>query len=247
MDGETTLIPADSADWSGSGPLAAGRPTASELAVIGWLLSTTRSVRRRLDLTRPVPPDVIEACLRQALQAPSSHNLQNWHWVVVTDPGTRTLIAEAYVRSYEDINPGGAPWPRARRWRAAGRPERRHAASVAWLSAHMADVPVHVIPCLVGRPPSEKAGLDHVAAYWASIYPAVWSFQLALRSRGLGSVLTCFHLRREAEVAAVLGLPDGVTQTCLLPVAYTTETLFRPAKRVPLEQRISWNSWMGTR
>lgn len=230
-----------------TGMIATGYPAPGELAVINSLLSTTRSVRRRFDLTRPVPPSVIETCLRLALQAPTSHNLQNWHWVVVTDPQTRARIAGAYVRSYEDLTPGGTPRHRSRRWHAAGHPQSRHIESVGWLGEHLAEVPVHVLPCLVGRPPDAAASLDHVAAYWASIYPAVWSFQLALRSRGLGSVLTCFHLRREAEVAAILGLPPTVTQTCLLPVAYTTGTLFQPAKRVPLERRISWNHWMGTR
>jgi nitroreductase len=226
---------------------ATGRPLPSELAVIDSLLSTTRSVRRRFDLTRPVPPSVIETCLKLALQAPTSHNLQNWHWVVVTDAQTRARIAEAYLRSYQDLNPGRASRSRTRRWHAAGPPQRGHAESVAWLGEHLAEVPVHVIPCLMGRPPDAVAGLDYVTAYWASIYPAVWSFQLALRSRGLGSVLTCFHLRREAEVAAILGLPPGMTQTCLLPVAYTTRILFSPASRAPLERRISWNHWMGTR
>jgi nitroreductase len=230
-----------------AGMVATGSPAPGELAAIDSLLSTTRSVRRRFDLTRPVPPSLVETCLKLALQAPTSHNLQNWHWVVVTDPQTRARIADAYVRSYEDFTPGGVPRGRIRRWHAVGRSQLRHVESVSWLGEHLAEVPVHVLPCLMGRPPDASAGLEHVAAYWASIYPAVWSFQLALRSRGLGSVLTCFHLRHEAEVAAILGLPPMVTQTCLLPVGYTTQTEFQPAKRFPLEQRISWNHWMGTR
>jgi nitroreductase len=230
-----------------AGMSATGRPTPSELAAIDSLLSTTRSVRRRFDLSRPVPPGVVETCLRLALQAPTSHNLQNWHWVVVTDAQQRARIADAYRRGCEDLNVGFLPRSRARRWHAAGRPRQRDAESVAWLGRHLAEVPVLVLPCLMGRPPGAASGLDHVAAYWASIFPAVWSFQLALRSRGLGSVLTCFHLRREAEVAEILGLPPAATQTCLLPVAYTTQTLFQPASRYPLEHRISWNHWMGTR
>jgi nitroreductase len=230
-----------------AGMAATGRPAPGELAAIDSLLSTTRSVRRRFDLTRPVPRGVIEDCLTLALQAPTSHNQQNWHWVVITDPQTRARIAEVYRRCYADLYPGPPRWPRTRRWQAAGPPQPGEAESVGWLGEHLAEVPVHVLPCLVGRPPDAEAGLDQAAAYWASIYPAVWSFQLALRSRGLGSVLTCFHLRREAEVAAILGLPPGVTQACLLPVAYTQGTLFQLAKRVPLGRRISWNHWMGTR
>jgi nitroreductase len=227
---------------------AAGRPTLAERAAMDSLLTTTRSIRRHFDLTRPVPPAVIETCLTLALQAPNSHDRQNWHWVVVTDPGTRASIASAYVQSYRDLAPYRVPVARPRRWQGAGQPRPRHAESVGWLAEHLAEVPVHVIPCLIGRPPEgADTGLEHVAAYWASIYPAVWSFQLALRSRGLGSVLTCFHLRRAAEVAAILGLPPMVTQTCLVPVAYTTRTGFRPAARIPLDRRISWNHWMGTR
>ena len=237
----------DAAETDMAGMLDTGSPTPGELAAMDSLLSTTRSIRRRFDLTRPVPSAIIETCLTLALQAPTSHNLQNWHWVVVTDPHKRARIADAYVRSYQDLTPDGTPRNRTRRWHAAGRPQPRHAESIDWLGEHLAEVPVHVLPCLMGRPPDATEGLEHVAAYWASIYPAVWSFQLALRSRGLGSVLTCFHLRREAEVAEVLGLPPVVTQACLLPVAYTTGTLFRPAARIPLDRRISWNHWMGTR
>jgi nitroreductase len=231
-----------------AGMVDTGSPTPAELAAMDSLLVTTRSIRRHFDLTRPVPPAVIETCLNLALQAPTSHNLQNWHWVVVTDPDKRARVASAYVRSCQDLTKGRRPGARTRRWQGAGQPPPRHAESVDWLGEHLAEVPVHIIPCLIGRPPSGATeGLEHIAAYWASIYPAVWSFQLALRSRGLGSVLTCFHLRRAAEVAAILGLPPVVTQTCLLPVAYTTRTLFRPAARVPLDRRISWNHWMGTR
>jgi nitroreductase len=228
------------------GALAEGHPTPGELAVIDWLLSTTRSFRRTLDLDRPVPPSVIETCLRLALHAPTSHNSQNWHWVVVTDPAKRAIIADVYRRSVKElVATDGRPRPRMRRWQGADRAIQREAASVAWLADHLAEVPVHVIPCLLRRPPAGRTGIGQAAAYWASIYPAVWSFQLALRSRGLGSVLTCVHLALESEVAAALSLPAGVTQTCLLPVAYTTTRKFAPAKRIPLEQRISWNSWLG--
>jgi nitroreductase len=254
-----------------TGLWADGRPTPYELEVVDWLLTTTRSARRTLDLTRSVEPDVIRECLRIATQAPTSHNEQRWHWVVVTDPAKRAMIADVYRRAWNFDTRGGIRTQR--RWRGSvrdGEDAHRNQASAAWVPEHLAEVPVHVIPCLVGRRPEEAeilrewaqyaavrgvtfdeaqrpSALAYVAAYWASIFPAVWSFQLALRSRGLGSVLTCMHLAYEAEVAKELRLPDNVTQACLVPVAYATRTVYRPAKRIQLERRMSWNTWMGQR
>ena len=246
---------------------ADGRPLPAELDVADWLLATTRSCRRTLDLTRPVERHVIEECLRIATQAPVSHNLQRWHWVVVTDPAKRAVIADAYRRSWEYHSRSGSR--KSRRWRLASAHHAHHArnaGSAAWLPEHLAEVPVHVIPCMMGPPPDEEAleqefqryaarpgkpvtgphgRYEYTAAYWASIFPAVWSFQLALRARGLGSVITCMHLAWADEVARALELPDVVTQTCMIPVAYTTRTRYRPARRAPLEQRISWNTWLG--
>jgi nitroreductase len=101
-------------------------------------------------------------------------------------------------------------------------------------------VPLLVVPCLAGRPTHDLA---QAAGFFASIFPAVWSFQLALRSRGLGSVFTTFHLVHEPEAADLLGIPDNVTQAGMLPVAYTIGTDFRPAPRRPVEQIVGWNGW----
>ena len=65
------------------------------------LLTTTRSVRKRLDLTRPVPMDLITECLQIALQSPSAGNSQSWHSLVITDSETRAAIGELYRRSTE--------------------------------------------------------------------------------------------------------------------------------------------------
>ncbi len=253
-----------------------GAPTVAELDVVDWLLTTTRSCRRTLDLTRDVDSAVVEECLRVAIQAPTSHNEQRWHWIVVTDAAKRAAVADAYRRTWDYYARLGGR--KVRRWRAAPRHADANLASALWLPEHLAEVPVHVIPCLLGEPPDEHgavevdrpasavrgalatiskgvpsttvqppSGRERTVAYWASIYPAVWSFQLALRARGLGSVMTCMHLGYHADVAHVLELPDSVTQACLLPVAYVTRTRFTPAKRVPLEQRISWNTWLGAR
>jgi nitroreductase len=201
------------------------------------LLSTTRAVRRRLDLDRPVERDVILECLQLAMQAPTASNDQDWRWMVVTDPEKRSAIAEIY-RSVGEEHLS----------RAAGSESdpqtRRVYESALVLSRILADVPVHVIPCLARR--FDGSDLLVAASAWASIIPAGWSFMLALRSRGLGSVWTTLHLARAREVADLLGIPDTVTQAALFPVAYTIGTDFKPAKRPPAETITSWNTWGST-
>jgi nitroreductase len=206
-----------------------------DLTTVDELLSTTRAVRRRLDLTRPVPRDVIVECLRLAIQAPTGSNAQRWRWLVVTDPATRAALAELYRNPPPTSGEARASSAAAR---SASPQQRRVAESAAYLREHVHEVPVLVVPC------TEDAG---GAAGWApSIYPAVWSFMLALRSRGLGSCITTVHLFRRDEAAALLGVPDGYEQACLLPVAYLTGETFRPAVRRPVEEITYWDRWGAT-
>jgi nitroreductase len=201
------------------------------------LLSTTRAVRKRLDLTRPVEREVLEDCLRLAQQAPTASYSQNWHFVVVTDRERRAALAELWRR-------GGAAYL-ARRSAAAsqqGGQMARIVDAVTHLATHLHEVPVHVIPCVEGRTESAPVALQ--AARWASIFPAAWSFMLAARSRGLGSVLTSFHLMHEREAADVLGIPyEQVMQGALIPVAYTVGTDFKPGRRAPLDTMVHWDGW----
>jgi len=204
------------------------------------LLTTTRAVRKRLDLTRPVPAELISECLEIALQAPSGSNRQGWHWIVVTDPGQRQAIGEVYRRATERYlaSPG-----------AAGKlfaddpdrteVQRKVGDSVAYLAERMGQVPVLVLPCLrTGRlADGNQAGL------WGSLLPAAWSFMLAARARGLGTAWTTLHLSYEAEVASILGLPAGVHQGALIPTAYYTGTDFRPATRQPLDELLHRDRW----
>jgi len=203
-------------------------------ATVDELLSTTRSVRKRLDLTRPVGRDVILECIQLAMQAPTASNAQDWRWLVITDADKRAAIAEIY-RSI------GAEYLAQA---AASEPDpqtRRVYRSAVTLSETLGQVPVHVIPCLAN--PIDNSNLLAAASAWASIIPAGWSFLLALRSRGLGSVWTTMHLAKEQEVAELLGIPDTVTQAALFPVAYTIGTDFRPAARPPAETITYWNAW----
>jgi nitroreductase len=204
-----------------------------EVEAIDHLLSTTRAVRKRLDLDRPVPPEVVAECLRLAIQAPTGSNRQGWHWVVVTDADKRAALAEMY-------RPGFGPY--MDRARSGSQGLTRVGESALWLAERLEQVPVHVIPCIDDY---TKGGAH--AGVWASIYPAVWSFQLALRSRGLGSVLTTLHLPRARDAAELLGIPDGVLQAGLVPVAYYTGDDFKPAKRHPVEAVTSWNQWGNRR
>jgi nitroreductase len=200
------------------------------------LLATTRSVRKRLDLTRPVEREVLEECLRLAQQAPTSSYAQNWHFVVVTDPQQRAGLGELWrsaAQSYLE-----------RRATAAAADERlgRLSEAVRYLADHIHQVPVHVIPCVEGR--TDRAPVVVQASRWGSILPAAWSFMLAARARGLGTVWTTFHLRQEREAAELLGIPfDQVMQAALIPVAYSIGTDLRPAARHPLDTMVHWDRW----
>ncbi|HEX4728195.1 MAG TPA: nitroreductase family protein [Jatrophihabitans sp.] len=205
------------------------------------LLSTTRAVRKRLDLSRPVPDELIRQCLRIALQAPSGSNRQGWHWLVITDADQRRAVGQVYRRATERYlaSTGSA----ARLF--ADDPDRapvqhRVGDSVAYLAERMADVPVLVLPCLqIGGdlPTGNQAGL------WGSLLPAVWSYMLAARARGLGTAWTTLHLSYETEVASILELPPGVHQGALIPTAYYTGTDFRPAARQPLDEVLHRDRW----
>ncbi len=196
------------------------------------LLTTTRAVRRRLDLERPVEREVVEECLELAVQAPTGSNSQGWQWVFVDDPGRRNELAALYRKVFFELY--------APRVEAGMTGENaRVFESARYLAEHYHEVPLLLIPCLRGRP-----GEANQSGFWASILPAVGSFQLALRSRGLGSALTTMHLHFEKEAAEVLKIPyPDYSQAGMLPVAYTRGTDFRRAGRKPVASMIHWNDW----
>ena len=212
--------------------------TPFDLSHTDRLLTTTRSVRKRLDLTRPVPREVVLEALEVALQAPSGGNSQPWRWLIVDDREKKERLGELYRKSHD-------PYMAANRAAAeeAGVTNRnRIMDSSQYLSDHMHEVPVMVIPCLLQRLP-ENAGVAEQSGFFGSILPAAWSLMLALRSRGLGSAWTTLHLAYEREAADVLGIPDTVTQTALIPVAYYTGEDFKPADRQPVEKVTYFNGW----
>lgn len=208
---------------------------AMDTEITDHLLSTTRSVRKRLDLDRPVGREVVLDCLRLACQAPTGSNNQGWRWIVVSDPALKAELGELYRR-------GGADYM-ARKLAEPDQSDtdRRVRSSAAYLLDVIDRVPLLVIPCIQGRVDGGTNG--QVAGFYGSIIPAAWSFMLALRSRGLGSVWTTFHLAYEAEAARLLGIPDDISQIAMLPVAYTIGTDFKPAKRGPVEEITFWDRW----
>jgi nitroreductase len=203
------------------------------------MLKTTRSVRKRLDFSRPVEPEVIQECLELALQAPTGGNSQLWHFMVVTDAEKRQAIGDIYRRGYEIYRGGRQPKlddsPRAQTM-------KRVIDSSDYLAQHIHEAPVLLIPCIRGR--AEGKTIFEQAGTWGSIIPAAWSFMLAARVRGLGTTWTTIHLFFEEDAAQVLGIPyQKFTQAALIPVAYTTGTDFSPAPRTPLETVVHWNQW----
>jgi nitroreductase len=206
------------------------------------LLTTTRSVRKRLDFDRPVSHEVLMECLELALQAPTGSNAQGWQWVFVEDAGKRKAIADIYLANARDY----LSLPAAQYPEGDTRGERMDKVkdSAWYLAEHMHDAPVLLIPCLEGK--VDKAPLGLSASFWASLFPAAWSFCLALRSRGLGTCWTTLHLINDGDkrAAEVLGIPhDRYSQGGLFPIAYTKGTDFRPAKRLPADQVTHWDTW----
>lgn len=206
-----------------------------DLAVTDALLSTTRAVRKRLDLSKPVSRELILECIGLSQQAPTGSNSQTWRWLVVYDADKRAELARIYAE-------GGRAYLENAREQATDPQTKRVYESAFWLVEHLGEVPVHVIPCVVGRVPAGAPTVAFASTY-GSIFPAVWNFQLALRSRGLGSVLTTLHLFAEAEAAKLLGIPEDVTQVGLLPVAYTKGSDFKAAKRPPPTSITSFDRW----
>ncbi len=204
------------------------------------LLTTTRSVRKRLDFDRPVARELISECLEVALQAPNGSNMNTWRWVVIDDPERVTAAAEIYNAGLEDYiaslgesvgeNYMGAQIPG----------HEKISASVTYLRENIHRSPALLLPLFAGR--TERVGVFLQASMWGSILQATWSFFLALRARGLGSAWTTGHLYREKEMAEMLEIPaDAYTQVGLFPIAYTIGTSFRPGYRKPASEVMSWN------
>lgn len=214
-----------------------------DLAAADKLLTSTRSVRKRLDYSRPIAPELIQECIDIAIQAPTGSNQQGWSFLVVTDPAKKKALADLYRKGFEMY----AQMPREERPADDPRQEQmpRVVDSAVYLAQTMEQAPVFLVPCIEGR--VEEAPQFAQASVYGSILPAVWSFMLAARARGLGSAWTTIHLMFEKEAAAILGIPDHITQAALLPVAYFKGEDFKPARRIPSREITFWDSWGAKR
>jgi nitroreductase len=220
-------------------PRSDDQPTI-DVANADLLLSTTRSVRKRLDFERPVERETLLECLELAVQAPTASNRQTWRWMIVTDPELKTKIADIYRAQGMDYLRGSAEESEAK-----GETDRQRVHdSALYLAENFERAPAFVIPCVEGD--LAEMTQTGVIGTLGSIIQAGWSFQLALRARGLGSTWTTIHLGDARAVADLLGIPAGVTQVALIPVAYTKGTSFRPAKRPPVTEITHWNHWGDT-
>lgn len=205
------------------------------------VLTTTRSVRKRLDFDRPVERSTVLECIDIALQAPTGSNSQGWQWMVIEDEAKKKAISELYAKNFNWY----AEQPGREYAEGDTRAERSEfvRSSAHYLSENFHRSPFLVIPLIEGR---LDEGLNSFAqaSQWGSILPAVWSFMMALRARGLGSAWTTLHLPDEEAAADILDIPyDRYTQAGLFPVAYTKGTDFKLAKRIPAAELTHWDTF----
>jgi nitroreductase len=212
-----------------------------DIATVDRLLTTTRTVRRRLDLTRAVPASIVRECIEIALQAPTAGGRQGWHFVVVTDASKKAAIADVYRKARARYHAHPPSFYGAHRDTAEVEAHRRMRASGDHLAERLQDVPVLILACIEGR--VERGSAFEQATLYGSILPAAWSLMLSLRARGLGGAWTTDHLIHEDEVARLLSIPASVTQAALLAVAYFTGIDFKPAERRSASEVMHWNGW----
>ena len=206
------------------------------------VLTTTRSVRKRLDFDRPVPRELLLECLQVAVQAPTGSNSQGWQFVIVTDAEKKRAIGEWYRESWYVYAQKRGPKYERDDLRREQLP--RVASSAQYLADRMHEIPVMVIPCIEGRVDVPGASNLDMAGLYGSILPAAWSFLLAARDRGLVGSWTTLHLKYERETAELLGIPyERYTQAALITLGFSTGGEFKPAERIALENLVHWEQW----
>jgi len=206
-----------------------------DLASVDLALTTTRSVRRRIDWQRAVPRPVIEQCIDIATQAPTGLDLEAWRFLVVTEPDRKQQLADLYRRAFEEL--GQLRTDHAER---TGIEPPIVRPVVRELADRLHEMPALILVCMLGRPDDSIA---RQVGFYGSVLPAAWSLMVALRARGIGSTWTSLHLLHEDATAALLGIPADVTQTVLLPVGYMRDAKLRRADRKPAAEVTYWERW----
>ena len=199
-----------------------------DVASVDHALSTTRSVRRRIDWERPVEPSVIEACIDVATQAPTGRDAEAWRFLVLTEDEPKRAVAELYRRATDAFR-ARAPEGQGPKPAVLTQAERLH------------EMPALILVCSQGRPLADNTAFQ--VAFYGSVLPAAWSLMVALRARNIGATWTTLLLMHEEETARALGIPEGVTQTVLLPVGYMKDAKLRPAARKGAAEVTYWNRW----
>ena len=206
-----------------------------DVRAVHHALATTRSVRRRIDFERPVPPEVIERCIEVAVQAPTGLQQQSWRFVIATEPALKTAIADHYRAAFDELTE-----ERLEALRAAGMEVPDLGPTYRMLADRLQDFPALILVCSEGRP---EAGLAQQVAFFGSVLPAAWSLMVALRAEGIGATWTTLLTQRSDAIAEVLAIPDDATQTVLLPIGYMDRAVLRPAERHGPAHVTYWNQW----
>ena len=197
----------------------------SHVDIVDEVLSTARSVRRKLDFGRPVEREVLLECIEVAVQAPTGAMGENWRFIVVETPDVKAEIATLYRDVLNEIvATRGIPMKPT----LAAHAERMH------------EMPAMIFVCMEGEP---DANFSSHVGYYGSILPAAWSLMLALRARNIGTTWTTLLSARQEAVGNILGLPDNWRQVVMLPVGYTKDAVLRRADRVPAHEITFFNGW----
>ena len=207
-----------------------------DLQQVDRLLTTTRAVRKRLDFARDISDEIIFECIDLAEQAPTGGNDASRRWLVIRDQGLKDQLGKLYAEV-------GTLFLEARgRLDGTGHPKEQVVSSSAYLVDNFSKAPALVICAIWGlHDNSGRPGL------FDSAIPSAWSFNLALRSRGLGTAYATMLNNKTAEVSDILGIPSGVTTLVCFPVAYTIGQEFSPASRRPASNITYFDQWGFTR
>jgi len=219
---------------------------------IDEVLTTTRTVRLRLDFSREVESEVVVECLAMAQQASVGSNQEYWRFVLVSDNDQKSKVAKLYREVWNEtvegpLERGEAATvtrlsPDARGTTREQERQARILRGVKYLVDHLELVPIIMVACSCAPTPRRPLG-GAASGYYGSIFPFVWSFQLALRSRGIGSVLATAIVHRADELKEILELPAAFVPITMVPLAYTKGTNFKPAFRRPLDEIFRWDRW----